>query len=122
AEGRAPLVARLGNLISGHAGVGPELCQFLVDRVNDGFVPAVPRRGVGCAGAGSPTSSAPDHGPGTGLAPLAACLEGLVAPVDRDRPARPRPGPAGGGPGTRRAAPALTRRAARRGAPGLRAP
>jgi hypothetical protein len=26
------LVARLGNLISGHAGVGPALCRFLVDR------------------------------------------------------------------------------------------
>ena len=62
AEARALLVARLGNLISGHAGVGPELCQFLVDRVNDGFVPAGPRRGVGCAGAGSPTSSAPTPG------------------------------------------------------------
>ena len=42
AEARALLVARLGNLLSGHAGVGPELCRFLVDRVNDGFVPAVP--------------------------------------------------------------------------------
>jgi histidine ammonia-lyase len=50
AEARALLVTRLGNLVSGHAGVGPELCRFLVDRVNDGFVPAVPRRGVGCAG------------------------------------------------------------------------
>jgi histidine ammonia-lyase len=50
AEARALLVTRLGNLISGHAGVGPELCRFLVDRVNDGFVPAVPRGGAGCAG------------------------------------------------------------------------
>lgn len=50
AEARALLMARLGNLLSGHAGVGPELCRFLVDRVNDGFVPAVPRGGAGCAG------------------------------------------------------------------------
>jgi histidine ammonia-lyase len=50
AEARALLVARLANLLSGHAGVGPALCQFLVDRVNDGFVPAVPRRGAGSAG------------------------------------------------------------------------
>ena len=50
AETRALLVARLGNLLSGHAGVGPALCRFLVDRVNDGFVPAVPRGGAGCAG------------------------------------------------------------------------
>ena len=50
ADARALLMARLGNLLSGHAGVGPELCRFLVDRVNDGFVPAVPRGGAGCAG------------------------------------------------------------------------
>jgi histidine ammonia-lyase len=50
AEARALLVARLANLVSGHAGVGPELCRFLVDRVNDGFVPAVPRGSLGCAG------------------------------------------------------------------------
>jgi histidine ammonia-lyase len=50
AEARALLVTRLGNLLSGHAGVGPGLCRFLVDRVNDGFVPAVPRAGAGCAG------------------------------------------------------------------------
>jgi histidine ammonia-lyase len=50
AEARALLVARLANLVSGHAGVGPELCRFLADRVNDGFVPAVPRRGFGGAG------------------------------------------------------------------------
>ena len=49
-EARALLVARLGNLLSGYAGVTPELCGFLVDRVNDGFTPAVPRRAVGCAG------------------------------------------------------------------------
>ena len=50
AETRALLAARLGNLLSGHAGVGPALCRFLVDRINDGFVPAVPRGGAGCAG------------------------------------------------------------------------
>jgi histidine ammonia-lyase len=50
AEVRALLVARLGNLLSGHAGVSPELCRFLADRVNDGFVPAVPRRGAGSPG------------------------------------------------------------------------
>jgi histidine ammonia-lyase len=49
-EARALLVVRLGNLLSGHAGIGPDLCRFLVDRVNDGFVPAIPRRAVGCAG------------------------------------------------------------------------
>ena len=67
AEARALLVARLGNLISGHAGVGPELCRFLVDRVNDGFVPAVPRRGVGCAGEVIPLAHAFQTLVGAGL-------------------------------------------------------
>jgi histidine ammonia-lyase len=49
-EARALLAARLGNLLSGHAGVSPDLCRFLADRLNDGFTPAVPRRAVGCAG------------------------------------------------------------------------
>jgi histidine ammonia-lyase len=67
AEARALLVARLGNLISGHAGVGPALCRFLVDRVNDGFVPAVPRRGVGCAGEVIPLAHAFQTLVGAGL-------------------------------------------------------
>ena len=67
AEARALLVARLGNLVSGHAGVGPELCRFLVDRVNDGFVPAVPRRGIGCAGEVIPLAHAFQTLVGAGL-------------------------------------------------------
>jgi len=67
AEARALLVTRLGNLVSGHAGVGPELCRFLVDRVNDGFVPAVPRRGVGCAGEVIPLAHAFQTLVGAGL-------------------------------------------------------
>ncbi len=57
-EARALMAARLINLISGYAGVTPELCQFLVDRINDGFVPAVPRGGVGSAGEVIPLSHA----------------------------------------------------------------
>ncbi len=49
-EVRALLAARLINLTSPHTGATPELCGFVVDRLNDGFVPAVPRGGVGCAG------------------------------------------------------------------------
>ena len=49
-EVRALLLARLNGFIRGHAGVTPELCQFLADRLNDEFLPAIPRRGVGCAG------------------------------------------------------------------------
>jgi histidine ammonia-lyase len=66
-EARALLVARLGNLVSGHAGVGPELCRFLVDRVNDGFVPAVPRAGAGCAGEVIPLAHAFQTLVGAGL-------------------------------------------------------
>jgi len=67
AEARALLMARLGNLLSGHAGVGPELCRFLVDRVNDGFVPAVPRGGAGCAGEVIPLAHAFQTLTGAGL-------------------------------------------------------
>ena len=67
AEARALLVARLGNLLSGHAGVGPELCRFLVERVNDGFVPAVPRRGAGSAGEVVPLAHAFQTFAGAGL-------------------------------------------------------
>lgn len=57
-EVRALMAARLINLTSGHAGATPELCQFLVDRLNDDFVPAVPRGGVGSAGEVMPLSHA----------------------------------------------------------------
>lgn len=50
AESRAVLAVRLRNLLSGVAGVSGALCSFLVDRLNDGFVPAVPRRSIGSAG------------------------------------------------------------------------
>lgn len=50
AEARALLVARLVNFVSGSSGVSASLCQFLVDRLNDDFTPAVPRRGSGAAG------------------------------------------------------------------------
>jgi histidine ammonia-lyase len=67
AEARALLVTRMGNLLSGHAGVGPELCRFLADRVNDGFVPAVPRRGSGGAGEVVPLAHAFQTLVGAGL-------------------------------------------------------
>ena len=67
AEARALLVTRLANLLSGHAGVGPGLCRFLADRVNDGFVPAVPRRGFGGAGEVVPLAHAFSTLVGAGL-------------------------------------------------------
>ncbi|MEU0530974.1 aromatic amino acid lyase [Amycolatopsis tolypomycina] len=47
---RALLVARLRDFLQPWSGVSPELVQFLVDRLNDGFTPAVPRSGLGSSG------------------------------------------------------------------------
>jgi histidine ammonia-lyase len=49
-EARALMAVRLARFVGGVAGVSPELCRFLADRLNDGFTPAVPRTGVGCSG------------------------------------------------------------------------
>ncbi|MDQ3784943.1 MAG: aromatic amino acid lyase [Actinomycetota bacterium] len=49
-EARAVLVARLSGFLSGHAGVTPELCLFLAHRLNDDFIPAIPRHSVGSSG------------------------------------------------------------------------
>ncbi len=50
AEAKAVLLIRLAEFLSGHAGVSAALCRFLVARLNDDFVPAIPRAGIGCAG------------------------------------------------------------------------
>jgi histidine ammonia-lyase len=47
---RALLVVRLRDFLQPWSGVSPELVQFLVDRLNDGFTPAVPRFGLGSSG------------------------------------------------------------------------
>jgi histidine ammonia-lyase len=47
---RAFIAVRLRTFLSGDAGVSAELCQRLVDLLDAGLVPAVPRTGVGCAG------------------------------------------------------------------------
>ena len=49
-EARALMAVRLARFCGGTAGVGPGLCRAIADRLGDGFVPAVPRTGVGCAG------------------------------------------------------------------------
>ena len=41
------MMMRLVNFLSGLDGVRPELCTFLVDRLNDGFTPWVPSIGHG---------------------------------------------------------------------------
>jgi histidine ammonia-lyase len=57
-EARALLLARLPGFLSGQAGVTPELCTFIVDRLNDDFVPAIPRTDLGSAGEIIPLSHA----------------------------------------------------------------
>ncbi len=50
AEARALMAVRLARFCGGTAGVGPDLCRAIADRLGDGFTPAVPRTGIGCAG------------------------------------------------------------------------
>lgn len=57
-EVRALMAVRLARFLDGAAAVSPELCLFIADRLNDGFSPAVPRTGVGCAGEVIPLSHA----------------------------------------------------------------
>ncbi|MFE3178044.1 aromatic amino acid lyase [Amycolatopsis sp. NPDC059090] len=47
---RALLRMRLRGFLRGDAAVSPELVGFLADRINDGFLPAVPRDSLGSAG------------------------------------------------------------------------
>ncbi|MEU3768876.1 aromatic amino acid lyase [Amycolatopsis keratiniphila] len=49
-EVRWLLLVRLRDLLAPEAGASPELVTFLVDRLNEGFTPAVPRTGLGSAG------------------------------------------------------------------------
>lgn len=76
-EARAVLLTRLAGFLSGHAGVTPGLCSFIVDRLNDDFVPAIPRTDLGSAGEIIPLS----HAFGTFL--------GLGAVLTHDETTRP---------------------------------
>ncbi|MGD9572136.1 MAG: aromatic amino acid lyase [Thermoleophilia bacterium] len=58
AEARAIMAVRLARFAGGAAGVSPELCRVIAARLNDGFTPAVPRTGIGCAGEVIPLSHA----------------------------------------------------------------
>lgn len=49
-EVRRLFLVRLRDLLAPEAGASPELARFLVDRLNEGFTPAVPRTGLGSAG------------------------------------------------------------------------
>ncbi|MGW4526115.1 aromatic amino acid lyase [Amycolatopsis sp. NPDC004378] len=58
ADVRALLLVRLRDFLQPWSGVSPELVRFLVDRLNDGFTPAVPRSGLGSSGEIIPLSHA----------------------------------------------------------------
>jgi histidine ammonia-lyase len=47
---RGAMLLRLTGFLSGYAAVSPGLCQFLVDRLNDGWSPVVPSGPFGAAG------------------------------------------------------------------------
>jgi histidine ammonia-lyase len=47
---RGALLIRLAGFLSGCAGVSAALCRFIADRLNDGWLPAVPSRGITSAG------------------------------------------------------------------------
>ena len=49
-EARAAMAVRLRTFLTGDAGVSVELCLRLVDTLNLGLVPAIPRTGSGAAG------------------------------------------------------------------------
>ena len=47
---RGALLLRLTGFLAGDAAVSPELCEFLAARLNDGWTPVVPSRGISSAG------------------------------------------------------------------------
>jgi histidine ammonia-lyase len=47
---RAVLAIVLRTALRPETGASAQLCRFLADRLDDGFHPAVPREGIGCAG------------------------------------------------------------------------
>lgn len=51
---RGAMLLRLTGFLSGYAGVTPDLCRFLVERLNDGWRPVVPAGPFGAAGEISP--------------------------------------------------------------------
>jgi histidine ammonia-lyase len=78
ADTRAFIAVRLRTFLSGDSGVSAGLCQRLVDLLDAGIVPAVPRGGVGCAGEIVPLAHA--------FGPLAG-IGRVLAPGGETRPA-----------------------------------
>ena len=79
ADARALLAVRLRTFLSGDSGVSAELCQRLVDFLDTGLVPAVPRTGAGSAGEIIPLAHA--------FGPLAGIGQ-VLGPGSQTRPAR----------------------------------
>ena len=79
ADARALLAVRLRTFLSGDSGVSAELCQRLVDFLDAGIVPAVPRTGAGSAGEIIPLAHA--------FGPLAG-IGRVLGPASGTRPAR----------------------------------
>ncbi len=79
ADTRALFAVRLRTFLSGDAGVSGELCQRLVDFLDAGIVPAVPRTGAGSAGEIIPLAHA--------FGPLAG-IGWVLGPDACTRPAR----------------------------------
>lgn len=93
-DARAVVVARLVNLVSGHAGVSGELVRWLLAWLDSGEAPAIPASGVGTAGEVQPLAHAfqPMLGTGRVLASDGTVLQ--AADALRSRGAEPyRPGP-----------------------------
>jgi histidine ammonia-lyase len=78
ADARALLAVRLRTFLSGDSGVSAELCQRLVDFLDAGIIPAVPRTGAGSAGEIIPLAHA--------FGPLAGIGQ-VLGPGGQTRPA-----------------------------------
>jgi histidine ammonia-lyase len=78
ADTRALIAVRLRTFLSGDSGVSAGLCQRLVDLLDAGMLPAVPRTGAGCAGEIVPLAHA--------FGPLAG-IGRVLTPAGGTRPA-----------------------------------
>jgi histidine ammonia-lyase len=69
---RGVMVLRLNGFLSGQVGVGPGLCAFIADRLNDGWSPVVPSGPYGAAGEIGPLAHLFQTFVGEGLVRLGA--------------------------------------------------
>ena len=67
ADVRGAMLIRLVQFLGGASAVSADLCRFMADRLNDGFVPCVPSEGLGMAGEIIPLSHLAQTFVGEGL-------------------------------------------------------